>query len=543
MLIGETDCLLEEKKLFVEQDNKIRFGSVRFDKYFGEASTMTFEAGQSSIEGPVFQTGIGRVQNIDSTRPFYRVGYSNRHWNVIAHHSTRDGNQANLNKALFINFELISDTRRTGAEVQGHWDFRGGRGRIVVGAAHTDEKVDTTNPATGRQTVVYEPISADRQAIFSQLDWKVNEHFKLVFAGRVDESTLHDTQFSPKAAAVYSINKNHSMRFTFNEAFQVANYSEFFLHARLAPFPIGGFVTAACSSPALPMPVDCGISEQFIPILAVGNDDLELEETSAWEVGYTGLLASRVFVTVDYYNSDNKNFITDLIKQVGTDLGNVDGCVDSGFNPVTDPTRCPINADYLPWVSTPEAESTFLFGTLTVAQALRNAVDASVGGSTLGFRLAQDLDGSTVVVGRTYTNVGQVETQGVDFGLQYFLNDAWRLQTSYSWFDFEIFDPSIEDILLPNSPKHKASMAVAFTKKRWSAGIGGRWVQGFRWSAGVFQGDVDDYYTIDLNANVELNRVVRIGLNVANLDDNLHRQTFGGDLLSRRALVNMSFHW
>ena len=195
----------------------------------------------------------------------------------------------------------------------------------------------------------------------------------------------------------------------------------------------------------------------------------------------------------------------------------------------------------LPWVSTPEAESTFLFGSLTVAQALRNAVDNSVGGSTLGFRLAQDLDGSTVVVGRTYTNVGRVDTQGVDLGLQYFANDAWRLQASYSWFDFDIFDPSLADVLLPNSPKHKASLSVSFNKGRWSTGISGRWVDSFRWSAGVFQGFVPDYSTVDLGATFEINDLMAVGLNVANLRDSVHHQTFGGDLLSRRALANLTF--
>ncbi len=183
---------------------------------------------------------------------------------------------------------------------------------------------------------------------------------------------------------------------------------------------------------------------------------------------------------------------------------------------------------------------------------MRNAIEASVGGSNctatspsgcLGFRLAQDLDGSPVVVGRTYTNVGQVDTQGVDLGLQYFVNEQWSLQASYSWFDFEIFDLSLSDVLLPNSPENKASLSVAFKRGRWSTGISGRWVDDFRWSAGVFQGDVFAYHTVDIDASVDLNRVARLGLNVANATDNLHRQTFGGDVLSRRALMNLSFNW
>ncbi len=545
MLIGETDCLPREKTLFREQDNDVQYGALRLDKYFGDDSVMTFEGGIVDIEGPAFQTGIGRVQGLNAKRPFYRFNYSNPRWNVLAHYSAREGDQVNLTKALIVNFDLDTDTKRYGVELQGNWNFGGDRGRFVIGAAHTEERVDTANKETGLQTVVLEPISTDRQAVFSQLDWRWNKHIKLVFAGRVDENTLHATQFSPKAALVYSITPKNSLRFTYNQAFQVANYSEFFLHTRISAFPIGGFVRVICGSPALPAPVDCGISENFVPILAVGNDDLRLEKTKAWEVGYTGLLANKVLITVDYYNSDNQDFITDLVPQVGTIPGIVEGCLNSRLQPETDPLKCPVNPDYLTWVGPEVAETTTLFGNVTVAQALRNAVDNSVGGTTLGFRLAQDLNGDTVVIARTYTNVGQVDTQGVDFGLQYFITPALNLQVSYSWFDFEIIDSDeeVRDILLPNSPEHKASLALSYSKNRWSAGLGGRWVENFRWSAGVFQGHVDDYYTVDLSAGYKISDLVRVGLNVANVTDNVHRQTFGGDLLRRRALANVTFTW
>ncbi len=545
MLVGETDCLVREKTLFIEQDNKIRYGSIRIDKYLDDDRFVTVEGGLSDIEGPVFQTGIGRVQGLEAKRPFVRASYATPRWNVLAHWAGREGDQVNLTKELRVNFELITDTERYGMEAQGNWNFFGDKLRLVAGVAHTEERVDTENPATGRQTVVYEPIETDRQAIFSQLDWKISERFKLVFAGRVDWNTLHDTQFSPKAALVYRINPMNSVRLTFNEAFQVANYSEFFLNTRIAAFPIGGFVRTICESPVLAQPVDCGIDEDFIPILAVGNDDLELEKTSAWEIGYTGLLWKKLFITVDYYAANNENFITDLIPQVGTILGNTEGCLDRQGMPEDDPTECPINNDYLPWVSTDEAENTILIGTLSVAQALRNAVDNSVGGNTLGFRLAQNLNGDTVVVGRTYSNVGEVETQGVDFGLQYFITQRWKVQMNYSWFDFEILDeaPQIREILLPNTPENKGSLSVSYGNKKFQASVGARWVEEFRWSAGVFQGQVPEYTTVDMSANYNFNATVSAGINVANALDEVHRQTFGGDLLTRRALANVTFRW
>ncbi len=100
-----------------------------------------------------------------------------------------------------------------------------------------------------------------------------------------------------QGSLVYSIDANHSLRFTYNEAFQVPNYSELFLQADAAP------------------PVNLGASERLVPpfgatcgfertrVLALGNADLELEKTKAWEIGYKGILAGRAFVTIDFYRS------------------------------------------------------------------------------------------------------------------------------------------------------------------------------------------------------------------------------------------------
>jgi outer membrane receptor protein involved in Fe transport len=558
LLVGETDCLIAERSLLRDQDVAIRFGAVRVDKYLANESLLTFETGTATIKGPVFQTGIGRVQALRANRPFYRVNWSNDHWNVLGHYSSRRGSQVNLVQALVFDYELLTQDQRYGVEGQRRWTFGGDRGRLVVGGSHTEEKVNSLDDRDGTQTVLFEPMSSHRQALFSQVDWSLSPRFKVVGAGRVDRSTLHKTQLSPKAAFVWNVNPTNSVRLTYNRAFQVANYSEFFLHTPIASFPIGGFVRTICQAP-LPPPfppggVDCGIEGDYIPILAVGNDDLDLEKTEAWEVGYSGVLAQRVFVTVDYYRSKNKDFITDLVPQVGTILGNVDGCVDRTGTPSSDPKQCAINNDYGPWIGPEEAENTILFGNISVAQALRNAVDNSVGGNTLGFRLGRDLNGNPVVVGRTYTNVGRVDTQGVDVGVQYFVTSSLNVQASYSWFDFEIVDPSvktgsaeelkdIEAILLPNSPEHKGSVAVTYNRKRWGVSVGARWVQGFRWSAGVFQGDVPDYSTVDVAGNFRFTQWMGAGFNVANARDTVHRQTFGGDLLTRRALAYLTFAW
>ena len=51
------------------------------------------------------------------------------------------------------------------------------------------------------------------------------------------------------------------------------------------------------------------------------------------------------------------------------------------------------------------------------------------------------------------------------------------------------------------------------------------------------------YLVVDLAANFELTDHVSFGVNVSNLIDEEHFETFGGDLLARRALGSVTFAW
>jgi outer membrane receptor protein involved in Fe transport len=71
---ADIDCLPQEATpLTLVSDDNIVFGSVRADKYFSDSSLLTLEAGIADLEGPTFQTGIGRVQLVDVERPWARV--------------------------------------------------------------------------------------------------------------------------------------------------------------------------------------------------------------------------------------------------------------------------------------------------------------------------------------------------------------------------------------------------------------------------------------------------------------------------------------
>jgi hypothetical protein len=48
---------------------------------------------------------------------------------------------------------------------------------------------------------------------------------------------------------------------------------------------------------------------------------------------------------------------------------------------------------------------------------------------------------------------------------------------------------------------------------------------------------------MDFAGNYRINPSMAVGFNIANVRDVSHRQTFGGDLLTRRALAYLTFAW
>jgi iron complex outermembrane receptor protein len=499
---GQTDCLPREVvPLDPEDDDSISFGSARFDAYLGEAGLFTVEGGLADVEGPVFQTGIGRVQVQKAERTWTRANLSYPHWNLLAYWNERD---ASRQLAMSSGANLVLDDSNWALEGQTNWDFAGGDARIVGGLSYGEEEIDSFDPRTGRQTLLFEPVDADFTGLFGQLDWALGERWKLVVAGRYDESSLHDSQFSPKGAAVFSINPHHTLRLTYNEAFQVANYSEYFLQAPAAPpANLAGVNALVC----LANGVNCGLG--LTPVLALGNKDLELEEVETWELGYNAILGGRTFLTVDYYQSENSNFITDLLPQLGTALGR-------------------INPNFGPWqppAGVPEALATVVRGLVPL--------------------LSNNVDGSNILAAASYTNFGDVDTEGIDLGVNHYRSDGWTLTFNYSWFDFEIQDPlpGLERLLLPNSPPNKLAAGAIYVQDRFDLGGSFRWVDDFRWAVGPFQGDIEAYYTVDLNGNYRIGDHWTVGATVANVTDNEHWEAWGGDLIGRRALAHVAFAW
>jgi len=496
---GQTNCLRREAQGLAFDGVKIGYGGLRLDRYFSDSQVLTIEGGTANLKGPTFLTGIGRVQVTEANRPWGRVNFNTLHWNLLGYYDKR---VAEKQVALSSGARLFEDSANLNGELQGNTGFADGKGFLVGGLAYRKQKVDTADN-TGFQTLMDAAKSEHSEAIFGQVEYSLTASLKAVAAARVDDSTLHDRQFSPKGSLVWAATPTQTLRVTYNKAFQVPNYSEFFLRA-----PAGAPITAFAPLEAALAPFLGGqtLGLTSIPILARGNNSLGVEKIRSYEAGYSGIFGAKMYLTVDYYQSRLENFVTDLLPGV-----------NSAFTPYAPPSFLPA----------------------PVAATVINTLRGGLGPNFVGLA---NVNGKPALV-FSYANAGVVDTQGIDVAINYYATDRMLMDLNYSWFDFTVKSKNVNDQLLPNGPGNKASGGLSYRGDEWNASAKVRWVEDFPWAAGVFVGDVPSYTLVDLGVTYKLSNNWQIGLDVNNLLDKQHFESFGGDLLRRRALGHVSYSW
>ena len=331
---------------------------------------------------------------------------------------------------------------------------------------------------------------------------------------RWDKSTLHDDELSPRLAVVYAASSRHTVRATYGQAFQRPGLPEIFSRVPLAP-PLD---LSALEQALEPILDGVPLGFENIPLLAVGNSNLVVEEVDSVEVGYNGVLTNRVFVTASVYRNEIENFISGLLPQLGTSFGRL--------NPEFGP--------YAPPAALSDA------ATRAVLEALQAVLPPE-----LFAVMSNDTDPamSPIFALLSFTNFGRVETQGIELSLGGQITDRWSLDANYTYFDFEVKEDSPETPLLPNAPKHQVGLSLTYLATLWDGNLNVRWVDEMPFRSGIYVGPVPSYTVVGAHLGWRLSERWKFGLDVSNLFDNEHYQVFGGDVLGRRALVHTTWTW
>lgn len=474
-------------------DSEIDSGLLRIDRELSRSRSIVVEGGISKGGGDVRLSPPGRTFVPDLERTWTRLDYSAPRYNFLAYTNTR---KAPDQVFLSANSRLFLDEENWQVELQTNRDLPGSRGRWVGGFSYGEETVDSADRG-GMQTLVGRRVESNAKAVFAQLDRPFGDRLKLVLAARWDESTLHNAELSPKGSLVYAINPSQTLRLTYNQAFQAGNYGELFVAIPAAP-PLDLSAVESALAPLLGgVPLGLG----SVPILALGNEDLDVEQIRSIEAGYSGILGRSVFLTVDYYRNQIKDFISDLA--VGT-------------NPAFGPYRAP--AQLPPAVA---AE----------VSALLNSLVPGLSNGPSG--------GPALVL--SYGNAGEVESQGVESSLQWQIQNAWALDLNYSW--FEVTDRSDDAKFEANAPRNTVSLGLTYRRGPFASSLHYRWVEEHDWASGVYVGTVPSYKVANLAASYDLSDRWSLGLDVSNLFNEAHYELFGGDVLKRRALGYVTVSW
>jgi len=288
----------------------------------------------------------------------------------------------------------------------------------------------------------------------------------------------------------------------------------------------------------------------FIDVEDVNDvESLKPTITQTYEVGYKGILLNRLAFSADVYHSRINNFIAPLFVEtpnVFLDAATLSASLRQQIGAaLADPQNAQL-AQALAAFDAPTQGGNGNGSPVDELVTLFVAGTDNNGAAFIPFGTVtpeQAVDPNAVML--TYRNYGDISLNGLDMNFTFFLNPSWSLGANYSFVSEDFFEnvDGIGDIAL-NAPKNKFGANVQYTNIDLGLGVGlrARFVQGFPVRSGVYVGEVESYYTVDLSAGyaIPLGPKPRLSVTVQNLLNHKHQQFVGTPEIGRLAMARLT---
>ena len=545
--------------------------------------------GRTHAGSAIELTGLGAAQARDWNYDYYQARIRHRRLFAQAFVNTSDAGGTYL---LRTGQPVVDKSRMFVGQLQHGFDV-GGRQRFIYGldAQRTDPRTEGTINGRNEEDDTIDEIGGYIHSVT-----RLSPRVDVIAAARVDNhSRLADPVFSPRAAIVFKPSETHSLRMTYNRAFNTPSTNNLFLDivaGRLSPLPFdvrtigvpesgltfrrdcGGLCMRSpfASNPTLALPTDAtllwpaiveivrtqrGIDLSGIPaptavdvrsvlrVLDIMDRSfntvapadirdiapLREQSTNTVELGYKGVLGGRVRLAADVYWEQKHNFIGPLLVETPNVF------LEAGR------------------VGEPGTLATYLAQFLPLEQAQVLAI--GIGGIS-GSALAPGIPVGTVAPESgltggpdlvvTYRNFGTLDRWGADLAAEALLSDRVTLSATYSWTNKDLFPRSelggFSDIAL-NAPENKGSLGLRYQNERTglSGELRGRYVAGFPMNSGVYIGDVDEYTLADVVVAYRVPRVegVILSLSAQNVFNDRHREFVGAPVLGRLVMAQAQY--
>ena len=294
-----------------------------------------------------------------------------------------------------------------------------------------------------------EDIAVTQYGVYGQTETPLGRMFRVVLAARFDKHEDYESQFSPKAAVLFTPVADNTFRLSYGKAYKSPSTLQ--THFSAADF--------AVLAPTLGLGV-FGNREGFTVRNAAGTvlatyDPLVPETNTTWELGYKGIIADRLYLDVTGYRGTYENFLSPLI---------------------------------------------------TIANPLANqfAYDAA------GNKIVGPTGREQIVL--TYLQVPEkADLTGLDLGLRFFFTDHIALGGTYSSVSFDAPDTTgattaLKEATALNTSPEKWTLGLNFTNlpTNLSFGAGMRKVVGYFFRSGINVGEIPGFTSLDVHASYYL---------------------------------------
>jgi iron complex outermembrane receptor protein len=440
-------------------------GRVDYDMTGGRRITVS--GGVAGTEG-IIHTGLGPFDVDNSSRLSYAtIRYSKGGRRAAFFTNLLHGNAANLltRGTDGLPIALGFDTKTFDVEV-GDVTAIGTRHALSYGGNFRHNAFNITIAPDAEDRNEGGAHIQDEIFLTNQLRW--------VIGGRIDKfSSIDNAVFSPRTTLMYKPQADQTVRVSFNRAFR-------------APSLINNHLFQSILTPvALPV-----IGEFLLPTLAAGYPDLEPETLTAFEIGYTGVVAPRTTVSAAVY------------------WNNTDGLI--AFTPVVfysaaaPPPGWPLPAAFVP-------------------------------PNTLPSRY-------------TYLNLGTVKDKGIELGVDTAVTSFVNLFVNYSyqWMpeieDFPV-GTTINDVNWPAKNRFNIGGNVSYMK--WFGNLSVNYTDSAYWQDVLdarFAGATDAYTLVNGAIGYRwFNEKVVTSLKLINIANKEIQQHIFGDILRRQVVGEVRF--
>ena len=344
----------------------------------------------------------------------------------------------------------------------------------------------------------------------------VQDKLKLLASARYDKNENFKGRVTPRVSAVYSPVKNHNFRASFQTGFRNPTPVDQYIKLFVGPITILGGAPdnsvgmpaynnsfTASSVSAFGAAFGAAVGSGTPPPTAIANNKhllkksdvayIKPEQIESYEIGYKGLISERLFIDINYYYSNYKDFILNQV--------------------VISPTSAVLGSD----------------GTVNPAAA-----------SEILNRQAQAY--------QLYTNASdQVSAQGSSLGLTYYFPKNYQLSGNTTWTSFDLKGANPNNIPAFNTPKFISNLIFSNRNlfKNTGFSMNYRWQSAFDW-VGSFNelqpGRVNAYGQLGAQVSFKMpsaKTVLKIG--ATNLTNKYNVQAYGSPAVGGIYYVSLTF--